>query len=83
MALNARVKHHYPDGDDGKEYSKLISDAWRNVEEGAEEDFVKQCDDRFDLYGMESYLSEKQFNWLQRIARREQDVPGFRTPSNR
>jgi hypothetical protein len=52
-------------------WNDLLREAKENADYGFEQDFLASLEERFEKYGMGSYLSEKQRAVLLRIAGRE------------
>ena len=60
------VKAFCPDGD---EYEDLLDSAESEACSAAEQQFVADMRARWQAHGLRAYLSEKQYDWLLRIAK--------------
>jgi len=54
--------------DEGEEFEEVLINAETNAKGEREIEFVDSLRDRFEEYGEFMYLSEAQYEWLERIA---------------
>lgn len=62
----AKLEEFY---DDETEFSKLLDEAERESNNAPEDSFVDDMTSRFRRYGLQMYITNKQINWLQKIAK--------------
>ena len=65
MANSDRVKYVFADLE---EYKALINDAHTNASKDEDVKFTKEMIDRFERYGPDAYVSEKQIKWLKNLS---------------
>jgi hypothetical protein len=54
---------------DETEFSALLDEAERESNNAAEDNFVDDMTNKFEKYGLQMYITQKQINWLQKIAK--------------
>ena len=62
------MKIHEAFPNDPEEYAKLLADAASNADNEWEEDFVGGLKVKYDRWGTEAFVSDKQLEILRRIA---------------
>jgi|PlaIllAssembly_1097288.scaffolds.fasta_scaffold3099684_1 hypothetical protein len=55
-------------GDDISDFEELLSDASAAASTQWEMDFVEELEERYEIYGVDMFLSDKQSDVLERIA---------------
>lgn len=53
---------------DSREFTRTLVAAEKLADGEKEEDFVADIRVRFENFGMQMYMSEKQYDWLERIS---------------
>lgn len=66
-------------GSEEVDFQALLQDALANCEKDNESIFVGGLIDKFEQYGMNMYLSDKQNKWLRSIANRARSNASFDT----
>jgi hypothetical protein len=60
----SRVKDQF---DDTTDFEQLLSDAESQAKSEREQEFVAEMNDKWEKYGADMFLSEKQRDWLESI----------------
>ena len=55
-------------GEDISDFEELLSDASASASTQWEMDFVEELEERYEIYGVDMFLSDKQSDVLERIA---------------
>lgn len=61
-------------GDDSPKYEQLLEAATEMASDDGAKDFVSQQQERYNKYGLKAGLTEKQKNWLEKIASGEAET---------